>query len=214
MQENRPFWRDAGALLLLNEGEHGRDEKKVSFQRPDVIEQAFVLTDEGDSLTVQVYGMRTDIQMKVFEWAKSAWSVPSRLGRSTRLGSLVQQELRRAEDAAYGLRSSIKALYPREGAGNKEALGTIADRCERAYWQRLEHGFHPLITTFAALDPNAPDDPALIATTARDWHEAIRNLALEQFELAAEDMDADGDALERQVRARTRLYNKLREVLS
>ncbi|MFA4846452.1 MAG: type I-E CRISPR-associated protein Cse1/CasA, partial [Patescibacteria group bacterium] len=105
MRESRPLWRDAGPLLLLNEVEHGRDERKVSFRRPDVVEQAFVLTEAGDPLVVQVYGMRTAMNMKVFEWAKSAWSVPSKLGRSTRLGSLVQHELDRAEQAAYYLRT-------------------------------------------------------------------------------------------------------------
>ena len=214
MRENRPLWRDAGPLLLLNESEFGRNEKKISFRRPDVVEQAFELTDTGDPLVIQVYGMRTDMKMKVFEWAKSAWSVPSDLGRSTRLGSLVQHELDRAERAAYGLRISIKALYPAEGAGNKEALGCIIDRCERAYWQRLEPNLHPLMNTFAALDPNAPDKPALIATISTDWREGIRRYALELFEFAAKDMDADGDALERQVHARTRLKNTLRKVLS
>ncbi len=214
MRENRPLWRDAGPLFLLNDSELGRDEKKVSFRRPDVVEQAFALTDAGDPLVIQVYGMRTDMKMKVFEWAKSAWSVPSNLGRSTRLGGLVQREVDRAEQAAYGLRGSIKALYPREGAGNKEALGTIANRCERMYWRRLESGFHPLMSAFAALSPDAPDDPALISTIAGNWCEAIRTFALEQFEFAARDMDADGDALERQVRARTRLKNTLRKVLS
>lgn len=214
MRENRPIWRDAGPLLLLSEGKHGRGETAVAFRRPDVIEQAFVLTDESDSLTVQVYGMRTDMKMKVFEWAKSAWSIPSKLGRSTRLGSLVQQELGRAEQVAYGVRTCIKALYPREGAGNKEALRTTAHRCERAYWQRLESRFHPLMTSFAGLDSNAPDDPDLIAATANAWREAIRAIAREQFEVAAEDMDTDSDALERQVRARSRLNNKLKEVLS
>lgn len=214
MRENRTLWRDSGPLLLLNEGEHGRNEKKVSFRRPDVVEQAFGITDSGDPLVIQVYGMRTDMKMKVFEWAKSAWSVPSKLGRSTRLGSLVQRELNRAEQVAYGLRTCIKALYPREGAGNKKALGTIADRSERAYWQQLENSFHPLMSAFAALNPDAPDDPDIIATTASDWCKSIRSFALEQFEFAAEDMDTNGDALERQVHARTRLNNTLRKVLS
>ena len=213
MRENRPLWRDAGPLLLLDDDEHGREEKKISFRRPDVVEQAFALADASDSVAIQVYGMRTDMKMKVFEWAKSTWSVPSKLGRCTRLGSLVQHELDRAERAAYALRGSIKALYPREGAGNKDALKCVGDRCERAYWQRLEYGFRPLMSAFAALDADAPDDPALMAATARDWREAIRALAFEQFELAAKDMDADADALERLVRARTRLDNTLRKVL-
>ncbi len=214
MRENRPLWRDAGPLVLLNEGEHGRQEKKISFQRPDVVEQAFALVDSGAPLVIQIYGMRTDMKMKVFEWAKSSWSVPPKLGLSTRLGSLIQQEFDRAEDVAYGLRSSAKLLSPGVGSRNKEALMTIINRCERMYWQRLEEHFHPLMEAFAALDPNAPDDPALIAAAAHDWRKAIGRLAREQFELAAKDMDTDSDALERQVRARSSLNKKLRKVLS
>ena len=93
-------------------------------------------------------------------------------------------------------------------------MRNLADRGERTYWQRLEYGFHPLMSAFAALDSNAPDDPALIAATAMDWHGTIRDLALEQFEFAAKDMDADGDALKRQVHARTTLNRTLRKVLS
>ncbi len=214
MRGNRPLWRDAGALSLLNEIEHGRDERKVSFRRPDVVEQAFALTRPDHPLTIQVYGMRTDMKMKVFEWVKSAWSVLSNLGRSTRLGSLVQQELDHAEQVAYGLRNAIKALYPREGAGNKNALGCIATRSERVFWQRLESSFQALMISFASLDPNAPDDPDLIASTAENWRKTIRSIAMKQFEKAAKDMDTDSDALKRQVQARTRLNNTLRKVLS
>jgi CRISPR type I-E-associated protein CasA/Cse1 len=215
MRENKPLWRDAGPLFLLNEDEHGMKEKKSSFRRPDVVEQAFsVLKEVDDPLMVHVYGMRTDMKMKVYEWAKASWRVPAKLGRSTRLGSLVQQELDRAEKAAYYLRIGIKALYPREGAGNKKALGAIANRCERSYWQQLESGFYPLLSAFSTLNPDAPNDPEVIVGTAQDWRKSINDLALENFESGAKDMDADGDALERQVHARTRLKNKLREVLS
>ncbi len=213
MQENRLLWRDAGPLLLLKDSEYGSNERKISLRRPDVVGQAFDLMDDSDSLIIQVYGMRTDMQMKVYEWAKSAWLVPARLGQSTRLGSLVQYELDRAEKIAYSLRICIKSLYPREGEGSKKALKTIVDRCERAYWQNLESSFSPLMKAFAALNQNAPDDPAIMATTAKEWRSAIQSLALEQFELASEDMDSDSNALERQVHARTRLNNTVRKVL-
>lgn len=216
LEESRPLWLDAGPLSFYSGGSVRRwGKKEWVFVRPQVIDTALAVSPEED-LQIQVYAWRTD-QAKVLEWIRCQWSIPSRLGQSTRLGSLVQRELDRAEHAAYrahGLRSSIKALYPREAAGNKEALGCIAARCERAYWQRLESSFHPLMSAFAELDPNAPDDPTLIAATARNWREAIRNLALEQFESAAKDMDADGDALKRQVHARTRLNSMLRKVLS
>ncbi len=214
MRENRPIWRDAGPLLLLNEADHAKGEKKVSYRRADVVEQAFTITDSGNPLVIQVYGMRTDMKMKIFEWVKSALSIPAHLGQSTRLGSLVDLELRRAEQTVYRLQLCIKALYPREGAGNKGALATIKGRCERAYWKSLEPRFYPLMTAFAALDSNAPDQPDLIAATAQNWRDAIRTLALEQFERAAQDMDANSDALERQVLARNRLHQMIRKVLS
>lgn len=213
MRENRPIWRDAGPLLLLNDKEHGREEKKISFRRPDVIELAFELKNPDESLVVQTYGMRTDMKMKVFEWISSSLTVPAGLGRSTRLGGLVHQEIERAEKAAYVLRVGVKSLFPREGAGNKEALGCIADRCERTYWQKLEHQFYSLMNSFAAMPQDAPDDPVCIAKVAKEWRQNIAQSALEQFELAAKDMDSDSDALERQVRARMRLKTKVNTII-
>ena len=210
MREGRPIWRDA-CPLLLEGSDYGREEKKVSYRRPDVIDQAFKTAEES-SLVIHVYGMRTDMKMKVFEWAKSALSVPIGLGRSTRLGSLVYREIELAENAAYWLCTCIKALYPREGAGNKRALGGIVDRSERAYWRGLELRFNPLMNAFADLDEDAVEDPELIASTTSDWRDAIKHLATDEFENAAKDMDADSDALMRQVQARTRLHNTIRKV--
>lgn len=211
MREGRPIWRDAGPLLLLNESEHGREDRKVSFKRPDVIEQALDVIEPDTALSIQVYGMRTE-KKKVFEWAKAGLSIPVRLGRSTRLGSIVSQDLDLAEKSAYALRTCIKALYPREGAGNKKALGQVVNRCERAYWLQLWPNFNPLMNAFAALDESAAEDVDLITSTAKEWREAIRRLATDEFENAAKDMDADSDALMRQVQARTRLHNTIRKV--
>jgi len=215
MREGRPLWRDAGPLVLLRSTDHGQSERRVVFRRPDVVEQVFTSIARHGRLAIHAYGMRTDLKMKVFEWGRARWDVPAKLGRSTRLGDLVHQELERAEVAVYTLRDQIRKLFPRDGAGRKEALRSIADRCERAYWQRLERGFAPLMSAFAELDPDeAPNDPGLIAEAASEWRRTIERLALEQFECAAKDMDADGGALERLVCARTRLTAKLRKVIS
>ncbi len=225
MREGRPMWRDAGPLLLLNPAEYGRGDNKISFRRPDVVEQAFAIAGAEEPLVVNAYGMRTDLKMKVFEWAKSTFFIPAGLGRSTRLGSLVQRELDLADSAARLLRMAVLGLSPEFGreerkppgkrkAWEKRSVRRLADRCERAYWQRLEPHFQPLMNAFAALEPDAPDDPDLIKTTAHDWRESIRRIAIEQFELAAKDMDADSAALERQVLARNKLYNVLRKVLT
>jgi hypothetical protein len=214
LRENRSLWRDAGPLLLLEDTEHGRGQNRVSFKRPDVVEQAFRLHIDGVPACIYAYGMRTDMNMKIFEWAKAVWMVPLALGRSTRLGSLVYREMDRAEQAGRDLRGGIRSLRPGNGARAKDPLKSIASRCERAYWRGLEREFVPLMHAIAALDPSAVDDLDLITATTKGWREAIRNLALAQFEVGAKDMDADGDALERLAKARARLQGNLRRVLS
>ncbi|MBN2074342.1 MAG: type I-E CRISPR-associated protein Cse1/CasA [Dehalococcoidales bacterium] len=224
MQENHPLWRDAGSLVLLNEMERNQKNNKIQIKRPDVVNHAFEIYDTNESVMINVYGMRTDMKMKIYEWIKSALSVPLQLGLSQRLGSLVQQELERAERAAYALRTAILKLSPefereekkppaRRKKWDTRSMCNLADRCERAYWQHLESRFHPLMESFTSLDEDDLTDLGLIADTAKDWRLTVRRLAQEQFEIAAEDMDADGDALERQVRSRTRMNNILKEVL-
>ena len=229
LRENRPPWRDAGALVLLREDAQGKGERKQVFRRPDAMEQAFQIVQGSEPVVLQIYGMRTDMKMKIFEWVKGVWKIPSTLGRSTRLGALVEAELQKAEAGAQRLRRSIRALVPRElkptsgeakqkkPQGKKKKtppkLKSVADRCEHAFWQCMEPLFHRLMCAFAALRPDAPDDPDLMAATAREWRSTIALLALEQFDLAAKDLDADSDALERQVRARILLLGALKKIL-
>lgn len=213
MREGRPLWRDAGPLLLLQQRSVGSGEDRIAFQRPDVIQNAFEIVGGQRAVPINVYGMRTDMKMKVFEWAEASWRVPAHLGKSSRLGAIVHGEIDIAERGASALRGALKALYPREGAGNKAALGCLSSRCERAYWQHLEREFAPLMFRFAALPEDAPDQPNLIEGARKPWRDAIKKLAKQHFEFAAKDMDADSDALERQVKARTKLNNTLRKVL-
>lgn len=223
MRMNRPLWRDAGALALLPTGELGKGAGKVSVRRPDVVENIIETLGSHESLRIRAYGLRGK-QANIFEWASSELRIPAKLCKTTRLGIIIENELQLADFGGRNLHSAILRLSPefdrevRKPIGkrkkwDKRSIKNLADRCERAFWQRLESSFHPLMSTFAELDPNAPDDPDLIAATARNWREAILNLALEQFESAAEDMDADSDALERRVRAQNRLINALREAL-
>ncbi|MHB9025931.1 MAG: type I-E CRISPR-associated protein Cse1/CasA [Armatimonadota bacterium] len=224
MRSNRPLWRDAGALALLPIGELGKGQGKVSLRRPDVIENAFTMLDNHETLCLNAYGLQAK-QANIYEWTSSKLTIPAGIGKATRLGMVVESELQLAESIAKTLRSVILSLSPeyareerkpphKRKQWDKRSIRNLADRCERAYWQRLESSFNPLMTAVAALDSNAPDDPDIIAATARNWRDDICRLAKEQFEIAAKDMDVDSDALERQVRARGRLYHKLKEALS
>lgn len=218
-EQSRPLWRDAGILSFLDHGSTRRWGADWAFSRPQVVSNSLTVQSSG-SVQMRFYGLRTD-QAKVLEWTRSTWTVPCNLGRSTRLGLLAQRELERSENAAQVLAACIKSLAPgrkssRRGsqASRTGVLRTVQERCLRAYWQQLEAQFAPLMMAFASLDANAPDDPALVAETAKGWREAIRHLALQQFEFASKDMDVDADALERLVGARARLAGYLRKELS
>lgn len=213
MREDRPLWRDAGPLALLRQRAHGSQEAKVAYQRPDVVENAFAVNPHDKPMRIALYGMRTDMKMKIFEWDRSVLSIPANLGRSTRLGAIVQSELDLADNLAYQLRNAVKRLYPRDGASNKAALGQIASRAGRGYWRGLEPEFPKLMAAFAGLPRDAADNSDTIDAARNPWRDAITGHAKSQFELAAQDMDADSDALERQVRARDGLQAAIKKVL-
>jgi len=213
MRKNHPTWRDAGPLVLLHKGKHGKNQGKKYFQRPDVVEYAFEIANTQKEIKINLYGMHAK-NANILEWIKSSLIIPSPLGISSRLGSLVHQELEKAEEGAKSLHKNIKALYPPKGRkSNKDALKNIAIRCEQNYWKKLEALFHPLMNAFARLDPDAPDDPTLITATTSEWRKNIRKFALEQFDLAAKDMDNDSDALERRVHAQKELQKALKGIL-
>lgn len=213
MQDNRPVWRDSGPLILLDGYTRGTGANKVSFRRADVVEQAFEISGKGKELVIHVFGMRTDMKMKVFEWIKSTLVIPSNLGISTRLGSMVQYEIDKADQASYALRIGIKNLYPRGGEGNKNALSTLINRSEREYWQKLKSCFFEMLQEIASLSTDIEDDSDAASSFAKEWRKAIRRFASEQFEISAKDMDADSDALARLVNSRTRLRRKISEII-
>lgn len=222
LQRRKPVWRDAGALFVAIPGELGKGEGKVAMRRPDVVSDAYRIADSG-ILNANAYGMQAK-QANVTEWVKTTIAVPASLGIKTRVCAILERELALADAGAKNLRSAALQLSPEfqreEGkpptkrkAWDKRSVRGVADRAERAYWQHLEREFAPLMSRFAALPEDAPDQPDLIKDARKPWRDAIEKLAKQHFEFAAKDMDADSDALERQVKARTKLNNTLRKVL-
>lgn len=211
LEEKTPLWADAGPLAVVDSGRISRWSNDWDFKRPQVVSNALEATGNL-SVRLRFYGWRTD-QAKVFEWHRSEFGVPVNLPKNERVSPIFMQELGKATASAQTLRVSLRTLYPREGADSKAALGCLSSRCERSYWQHLEREFAPLVSRFADLPKDAPDQPSLIEDARKPWRDAIEQIAMQQFEFAAKDMDADSDALERQVKARTKLKNSLRKVL-
>lgn len=226
LKENRSIWRDAGPLLLMSEKKYGNADKKEVFRRPDVIENIFEILDEKSDLVVVAYGMRVDYA-KVYEWVRSSLTLPYQLGYSTRLGFLLINQLNCAEDVASALQFSLKTLYPREGKETKEQdraqkkkkskkqkfLGTLRNRAERSFWEKLEPFFYKLMRNIGDLKPEAVENADVVAIASNEWRKNIRLFALEQFEMSAKDMDADSNALARLVNSRSRLRKKISGII-
>lgn len=213
MRTGRPFWRDAGPLALLDRSRYGRDDGKVQFCRPQVVDTAFATSERLRG--IRLYGMRTDLKMKVFEWASGILVVPCSLGRSTALGAWVQSELDLADHGGNLVIREVNRLHPSVQRGDRSAAPLrMATDAERSYWQTLEPEFYLLMDRAAAMGESGLDDPEKAAGAAQPWRDAIQRGALAAFEEAAKDLDADSDALERTVNARRRLSAELRKVLS
>lgn len=196
----RAVWRDTGPLALL-----GRGDRNSHFQRPRVLDQARYLDGEFFGLTV--YGMRTDMKMKIFEWQRERLRLPTRLVLHDDFHFDAQNALERAEAAARLLRDAVKLAYPREGKGNDKALQTVIGYAEREFWRALEGPYQAFLERLGGL---APDDLDGLRDARAGWKgdvtEHARRIAYE----AIDSFDADRAALERQTRALRRLEGGLR----
>jgi len=209
----REVWRDTSPLALLREGDQRSGDGRMRFQRPRVLDQLSYLGGEaGFGLTV--YGMRTDLKMKVFEWQREPLDAPGglvlRTGPAESFAWEAQQAMERAEKAASVLRRVIKIAYPRGGQGNDNALRAAQDAAERAYWQTLrDPPYRTLLNRLAGLEDA---DFSGLREVRESWKAAIIKAVREATRPALDGYDSGHAALERQTRALIRLEIGLRLV--
>jgi len=213
-RDGREIWRDVGALALLRHTEaSGRD---VAFERPAVVTQFSKFAEDGllredVPLQLAIYGMRTDLKMKVFEWHRERLNLPAPLLWKQQFHGTAENEMKRAEDVAYALGRAIKHTYPRDGAGNDNAFETLIARTHRDFWQRLRPHYtdapDSLLHRLAPLQPERDKDE--IATAQSDWHKALSQVARRVLDTAISGLDTDGEALKRQIEARRNFEARL-----
>lgn len=210
MREERELWRDTAALALLEQSEE--------FKRPRVVNQlAMLMTDgyleAGKALQLDLYALRTDMKMKVFEWQSETLALPAALvlgsTKEAGFGLEAQGWLDKADSVAYYLKKSIQSAYPRDGKSNKNAFGSRITYSERQFWQRLRPEFDHLIGQLAALPSGglAERDPLRAV-----WRKTVEKEARQAFDSATNDLDTDARALERVTRARRSLEGGLKRV--
>ena len=202
-QEGKEAWRETGPLALLREGEHGREDAKILFQRPLIVEQFSQMSRVGllphvTALNLSLYGLRTDLKMKIFEWQRETLSVPKPLVLESRFHREADGEMEKAEKIAYALRSAIKLTYPRDGAGNKSAFAALTGSTERGFWQALRPRYEEFLDRLAS---TVPTDDTAIQTVRQQWQTRLKDAGQTALDDAIGTLDTDAEALARWVKA-------------
>jgi CRISPR system Cascade subunit CasA len=206
-REARDLWRDSGALALLQERDRigDGDRAQERFERPAIITQfaglvADGVIDVGATLNLVAYGMRTDMNKKVFEWQRESLSLPTPLVWRSPFRAHAQLAIDQAERAAACLKYAVRRGYPRDAKGNKAAFGARIAEAQRGYWQALRPDFYRLLEQLVDLPDRGGDEQIVSHMTA--WQERITQAAWVALDRAIGDLDTDADALARQVAAR------------
>jgi CRISPR system Cascade subunit CasA len=211
MREGRALWRDTAPLALLKEKDQVAERPRVVDQFADLVESSVI--GQGTPLRLELYGLRTDLKMKVFEWQCERLTLPVPLVMDTSseagFGLEVQDWMSQANSVAYELRQAVKHLYPRGGQGNKRAFETRIAYIERRYWESLRPTFNDLLDGLAHLEANTAMHRQPLRAA---WRKAVEKAARSVFELATTDLDANAHALERLTRARRSLEFGLKRV--
>jgi len=215
-QEGKEAWRETGPLALLRAGEHGREDAKFLFQRPLIVEQFAQMSREqllprSTALRLTLFGLRTDLKMKIYEWQRETLSVPKPLVLEGKFHLEADGEMEKAEKMAYALRSAIKLTYPRDGAGNKSAFATLTGSTERGFWQALRPCYEEFLDHLAG---TAATDDAGIQSVRQQWQKTLKAAGQAALDDAIGTLDADAEALARWVGA-TEFYRfRVRDIFA
>jgi hypothetical protein len=212
-QEERAVWRDTGPLLLLRKNDYESKDGKVRFERPAVVTQFVESLKNGwrrrdDLVDVVVYGMRTDMKMKIFEWRRETLLLPMSFAWGSNSLGVAQSEMECADGIAFALKQAVRRVYPRDGAGNSSAYGRLISRTQSDFWEAVRPQFTDLLVAIS----QAENTESRLAAV-QDWRKGVEKCAWRMLDDAIDDLDTDGDALERQTNARRGFASKLTSLL-
>jgi len=218
-QEERPVWRDTGPLLLLRKGDYQSGNGKLRFERPAVLTQFVESLRNGwrrrdDLIDAVAYGLRTDLNMKFFEWQREVLSLPTEFDWGSSSHGLAQSEIERADAVANAIRNAIKSAHPSEARKHRkkkakaDVYGRLVKRAQSSFWESLRPLFNDLLVAVSQAANSAAQLAASIA-----WRKQVERAAWTSLDDAIDDLDTDGDALERVANSRSQFALKLKFVL-
>ena len=215
-REERDVWRDYNSLFLAREdGPPAADSKAERRLRPAVLRQldellALRCLPTSTPVHYEVFGLRTDMKAKVFEWRHDRFDFPLLLLRDREVTRTIDLALQGAEDVAYWLGRALRALHPvseRESA-DRQAVAAVNKALvtfwSRRFWQELEYPFRQSL-----------HDDRLIGTMdsqaewLKDWTRRVHETGRGALEGALDAFESSSDDLRRAEKARAVYYRGL-----
>lgn len=215
-REDRDVWRDFTSLFVAR-GEENRGKTRIRPLRPLVLRQVDQLIADGtlpatERVSFTIFGLRTDMKAKVFEWRQDGFDFPPAilLGEAA---AEIETALARAERVGELLGHALERLHPAAGRQSpdwgriREASRDLVTLWRRAYWQRLEPRFRALL-----VDPRLIDSQLSRSLWGAEWGQEVRSSGREALESAIDATETDGPGLGRNEHARSYFYSELSRV--
>lgn len=209
--EERATWRDVPTLFL-----RPPQSRTTRWRQPKVLGQLALLQHEeilpAKSLPVRcdVFGIRTDMKAKVYEWRHDHFIFPLRLLDDDRAARTVESALGMAEEAASTLAMALKMLHPATHRRNADpkaraaAMQALRLQTARLFWQNMAAPFRDLLA-----DRRVTLDVEERRSLLYEWWKKTREEAKRALEEMIENFDSDAEELCCQVRARHVFYGRL-----
>jgi CRISPR system Cascade subunit CasA len=197
-REDRDVWRDFPGLFLQYD--------RNANLRPLLLEQIAALIQTAclradTTITYELFGLRTDMKAKIFEWRQESFLFPPGLLHNRYVSETLRTELQYADHVAQALRTGLRGLFPER---QFSTLDPLVHGALRSYWLALEGRFRQQL-----FDPRLAGNLAERAAWADDWRDHAHRTARRALDAARENFDATADSLRRQVRARDRFHAAL-----
>ncbi len=180
--EGKPLWRDCGPLLLL-------DDERHAVMRPKLIDQFEQLAKDRvppTQLGFCMYGMRTDLKTKVFEWYAEPLTLPQGLILKRSYHRAILQMLTDADDIALLVKRAIKKTGP-EG---KEVFEGLANHQVATFWFDIRPIYQHHIEEIATLAESS--DAEKVLDRRLKFFNAVTSTAIALFERTINGFTANG----------------------
>ncbi len=205
---NRPIWRDYGPLLMYKQKIFKSSDKKIEFRRPEVISQYLQYKSSSSKpsdshVDVSIYGMRTDLKAKIFEWQKETLSGNTRILNSDKASIILKNGMEAADTVAYYLKRGISFLAQGKQGKNKKALQTLQNLAGWEYWTKLKTPFEKEFLQKLSENLEQSDLDLIIK---KMWSTILRHHSINIFQKYSDNFSGTGRNLQYAAQA----YNDLK----